>query len=428
APKLDPYHRSRWREPYPAEWMAHFGELARAAEQSHVRFVYALSPGGGFDPDGDDPARLVDKLGALFDVGVRDFCLLFDDLAATSRAADPAVQVRLITQTRAALRRRDPHASLCFISHYYAGTADDFRASRSTFDGMFPIPSATAYAAYAGLPRDVAILWTGPHVFANPLRAADAVDYAKLVERPVVVWDNFPVNDVVLSRELFLSPYRAREPGVVDATDGVLLNTMLQPEASKLALWTAGRFFADPEGYDPDAAFDDALLEIAGSAAGAQAVGLIAEQFRSHPLIGREAESPVLHTLADAFFADRTAANQAALRAFLARCAAAEDALQRDVPNAALVAELDDAARKLALYGEAGLLGLELIDGDGDRAAYDARLAAAGRMAVLVGGNTGIGPGLDVFLSGGAANPADVFGDFFRRLTALMEAGPEELQ
>ncbi|MDX2169204.1 MAG: beta-N-acetylglucosaminidase domain-containing protein, partial [Deltaproteobacteria bacterium] len=47
APKLDPYHRSRWREPYPAEWMAHFGELARAAEQSHVRFVYALSPGGG---------------------------------------------------------------------------------------------------------------------------------------------------------------------------------------------------------------------------------------------------------------------------------------------------------------------------------------------------------------------------------------------
>jgi hypothetical protein len=434
APKLDPYHRDRWREPYPAEWMTHFADLARAGRESNVRFVYALSPGGGFDPDSDDPARLIDKLGVLFDVGVRDFCLLFDDLATTSRAADPAVQVRLIADTRAALRRRDPRTSLCFISHYYAGTADDFRASHSTFDGMFPIPSATAYQAYAELPRDIAMLWTGPRVFANPLRSADAEAYADFVRRPVVAWDNFPVNDVILSRELFLSPYRAREPGVVGALDGIVLNTMLQPEASKLALWTAGRFFADPDRYDPDAAFDEALLEIAGSATAAQAVGLIAEQFRSHPLIGREAESPVLQALADAFFADPTATHETALRTFLSRCAGAANTLHRDVANAALVDELDAAARKLALYGEAGLLGLDLLagaPGDGDRATYDARLAEARRIALLVGGNTAIGPGLDVFLSGSAANPADVFGDFFRRLTTAIDrpaSGGEELQ
>jgi hyaluronoglucosaminidase len=420
APKLDPYHRDRWREPYPAEWMAHFADLARAGRESGVRVVYALSPGGGFDPDSDDPARLIDKLGVLFDVGVRDFCLLFDDLATTSRAADPAVQVRLISDTRAALRRRDPHTSLCFISHYYAGTADDFRASHSSFDGMFPIPSAAAYEAYAELPRDVAILWTGPRVFANPLRAADAEAYTHFVDRPVVAWDNFPVNDVILSRELFLSPYRAREPGVVGALDGIVLNTMLQPEASKLALWTAGRFFADPDRYDPDAAFDEALVEIAGSAAAARAVALIAEQFRSHPLIGREAESPVLATLAEDFFSD--VSNDAALRAFLTRCAGAAEALHRHVPNAALIEELNAAADKLALYGEAGLIGLDLV------AAFPARndpvystyvdlLSEARRIPLLVGGNSAIGPGLDVFLSGGTATPADVFGDFFRRLT-----------
>ncbi len=425
APKLDPYHRERWREPYPAEWMTHFAELARAAHDANLHFVFALSPGGGFDPDGDDPARLIDKFDALFDVGVRDFCLLFDDLSAASRAADPAVQVKLASDTLAALRRRDAGTTLCFISHYYAGTAADMRADRSNIYGTFSLPPSAAYAAYRALPDAVAILWTGPRVFANPLTAADASAYRAFVDRPVVLWDNFPVNDVVLSRELFLSPYRAREPGAVAALDGIVLNTMLQPEASKLALWTAGRFFADPNHYDPDTAFDEALLAIAGSPAGAQAVALIAEQFRSHPLIDQQAESPTLAARADAFFDDPSPANEDALRAFLLRCAGAADALHRDVPNPALVAELNNAAQKLALLGQAGGLGLDLLAaarrGEAiDTAPYTARLAQSHRIPLLVGGNSGIGPGLDIFLSGRPAVRADVFGDFFTRISAAL--------
>jgi len=427
APKSDPYHRSQWRDPYPDEWIDHFAALVRTAHEIGVRFVFALSPGTGFDPSGDDHATLERKLGTLFDVGVRDFCLLFDDLVASSAAADPRVQVQIVTDTLSFLRARDADTRLCFISNYYAGTADDVRADRTPFDGTFAVSSSAAYAAYAALPADVAILWTGPHVFANPLTVADAAAFHDLVARPLVVWDNFPVNDVLLSHELFLSPYREREAGIGEAVDGVLLNTMLQPEASKIALWTAGRFFADGEGYDPDAALQEALTRVAGSAAGARVLARLADQFRSHPLIGDERESPMLADRAAAFFASQSPASEAALRTLLQSFAATADDLAHAVPNARLVSELTDPARKLSLYGEAGLLGLDLLDqaarGEAvDTAALQARLDAARTIPWLVGANTTIGSGLDLFLSGRPAVHADEFGDFFSELSAALAA------
>ncbi|MGW5442114.1 beta-N-acetylglucosaminidase domain-containing protein [Streptomyces asiaticus] len=45
APKDDPYHREKWREPYPAAKLAELGELVRQATDHHVRFTFAVSPG-----------------------------------------------------------------------------------------------------------------------------------------------------------------------------------------------------------------------------------------------------------------------------------------------------------------------------------------------------------------------------------------------
>lgn len=420
APKLDPFHRGRWREPYPADWLAHFGELASTADDVGVRFVFALSPGGGFDPDGGDQALVEEKLGTLLDRGVRHFCLFFDDLAAGSRAADPAVEVALVNDTLAFLRRRDPDTSLCFISHFYAGTADELRADRAPFNDMFAVPSSAAYAAYEAIPREVPILWTGSRVFSR-LNVADTAAYRDLARRPVLIWDNFPVNDVVLSRELFLSPYRDREAGLTRVADGVLLNLMLQPEASKIALHTAGAFFADGGAYDPEAALAEALTAVAGDAAGGAVVGRIAEQFRSHPLIGAVQESPRLAARTAAFLASRSAADEAALRALFVELAFTAYDLERAVPNEALVAELEEPAEKLSLLATAGLLALDLLQQQAHgEPADDTALCAALRMARvipwLVAANSPIGPPLDQFLAGQDAVRADVFGDFFAAL------------
>ena len=422
APKLDPYHRNRWRDPYPPEWLEHFHELASTADDLGLRFVFALSPGAGFDPDAGDQAVVEAKLATLLDRGVRHFCLFFDDLAPGGRAAEPAVQVALITDTLAFLRARDRDTSLCFISHYYAGTAAELRADRSPFDGMFTAPASAAYAAYAAIPRDVPILWTGPRVFGR-LTVADTADYRAFTGRPVVIWDNFPVNDIVLSRELFLSPYRDREAGLTRVADGVLLNLMLQPEASKIALHTAGRFFATGARYDPEAALGPALAAVAGSDAGGRALARLAEQFHSHPLIGHVQESPRLAARTAAFLATRSADDAAALRALFAEFAPIEDDLARAVPNQALVAELAEAAHKLSLLAEAGLLALDLLDQQArgepaDDAQLCATLRAARAIPWLVAANSPIGSPLDQFLAGQDAERADVFGDFFAAVGA----------
>ncbi len=427
APKGDPYHRDRWRDPYPPEWVAHFAELARTGREVEVRFVFALSPGSSFDPDGADFAAVTGKLGALRDAGVRDFCLLLDDLSPQSRAADPALQVRIVGESLALLRATDPDSRLCFISHYYAGSAEEIRADHSLFDGAFGVPSSAAYTTYAAIPSEVAILWTGRRVFASPLTVADAAEFQALVGRPLLIWDNYPVNDILLSRELFLAAYREREAGITSVADGVLLNTMLQPEASKIALWTAGRFFADGEAYDPDAALDEALTVVAGGRSGARVLARIADQFRSHPLIGNEQESVALAQHADAFFSTRSDESEQALRAVLQSFATAEEDLVREVANARLVAELGEPARKLSLLGAAGLLALELLAAHArgepaDDTALRELLSAAAAIPWLVGANTPIPAPLDVFLAGREAVRADEFGDFFARVQAALTA------
>src|SRR5512132_1013006 len=54
APKEDPFHRGRWRDPYPAEYLAHFQELATLGADAGVRFVYAIAPGLDYDPAAGD--------------------------------------------------------------------------------------------------------------------------------------------------------------------------------------------------------------------------------------------------------------------------------------------------------------------------------------------------------------------------------------
>lgn len=44
APKDDPYHRARWRDPYPPVELARIAELSATASELGVRLIYALHP------------------------------------------------------------------------------------------------------------------------------------------------------------------------------------------------------------------------------------------------------------------------------------------------------------------------------------------------------------------------------------------------
>jgi hypothetical protein len=73
APKDDPWHRERWREPYPDAELARLGELAARAAAAGVTFVWSVAPGLSMRYSDDaEHAALAAKAEQVRGVGVRD--------------------------------------------------------------------------------------------------------------------------------------------------------------------------------------------------------------------------------------------------------------------------------------------------------------------------------------------------------------------
>lgn len=265
APKDDRYHRAAWREPYPATELAHIAELAAAARGSGIRFVYALAPAlsMSFADDADHEA-LAAKAAQLRDAGVGEFALFFDDVPY-ELAAD-ADRVRFGPGGAGA---GAAHGTACarFVERFLAphGVAGPLLVCPTDYAGTADSPYREAFAATA--PADVLVAWTGRDVVVGSITRAEVDAAAASYRRPVLLWDNYPVNDFEFSR-LFLGPLVGRPTDLAGAPlAGVLANPMPEALPSRLALATVAEWAADPAGYDPVRAGRRALDLVAGAGA-----------------------------------------------------------------------------------------------------------------------------------------------------------------
>lgn len=266
APKDDPYHRERWREPYPGPELDRIAELVAAAEGRGTRFTFALAPALSMRfSDDAEHAALARKAEQAWTAGVRSFALLFDDVPA--ELTDPGDRAVLGDDAEAAgrahgraaarfaaevLRPRGVDAPLLVCPMDYAG------------NGLTPYRAGFR----AELPPEAVVLWTGRDIVVGEVTRADVDAAAEAFGRPLVLWDNFPVNDFDRSR-LFLGPLTGRTGDVAgSALVGILANPMVEALPSRFALATVGRWAADPGAYERDAAARDALAAVAGDAAG----------------------------------------------------------------------------------------------------------------------------------------------------------------
>jgi hyaluronoglucosaminidase len=257
APKSDPKHRDRWRDTYDSHESARFRDLATHCATHGTTFGFAISPGLDIAyAEEADRAALLEKLSPLADAGIAWFVLALDDIPLRTGLA--AEQADLTAWLHGALATRGA-TRLTVVPTEYVGTR----------------PSQYLADLDAGLPADVDLMWTGPTVCSPEVSAADAVAWRRAVgDRATILWDNYPVNDAVMERELHLGAYRGRDAALAAVLDGVLCNPMLQPTASLVPLLTAARFLADPAGYDERAAWDGAVDEVGGSGATAlRAIG-----------------------------------------------------------------------------------------------------------------------------------------------------------
>lgn len=256
APKDDPFHRSKWREPYPKSMIDDFKKLIDVGKKFNVEFGFALSPGLSLVySEPKEVALFVEKLLLFYDMGVKTFGLFFDDIPKTlqnkrdvqefSDLADAQIYFTHEVYKRLELEVPDSKLMLCPTIYSGDGNSDYVQKLGKKLD------------------QKIYVLWTGPQICSEKITERYAVLIQDILKRKPIYWDNYPVNDLYMASELHIGPYMGRDPEILDHACGFILNPMSQVESSKIPLATASYFFKDPYNYNSRLAFKMAISEFA---------------------------------------------------------------------------------------------------------------------------------------------------------------------
>ncbi|HEY7069377.1 MAG TPA: beta-N-acetylglucosaminidase domain-containing protein [Acidimicrobiales bacterium] len=394
APKDDPFHRDRWREPYPADQVAGLSALVEEAQANHVRFTFAVSPGVSIcygDPD--DRAALVAKLDAMYSLGVRSFSVALDDIDHTRWNCPGDAALYGAPSTGAAARAQAD--LLNAVQHDFIATHDGARPLQ-----MVPTEyRGTRDSEYrqqlrALLDPAVEVMWTGAYVVPDQITVAHAQAADAAFGRPVFVWDNTPVNDFPRTTgRLILAPYSRREPGLSGQVTGVVLNPMNQASASKVQLVGGADFAWNDAAYDPARAQRAAADDLAGGdAATVDALLAFFDLENLAPTSARsgivsQPQAPALAAQLDGFRAtwrsgDRAGA-VAGLRPYAERMAGAPALIRAHVVDPAFAADCGPWLDATALWGQALVATLDGLAAraGGDPTTGEAKLAEAASLA-----------------------------------------------
>jgi len=256
APKDDPYHRARWREPYPDDELERIEELVTHCNLHGVDFHYAIAPGLDLCYSHESEwEKVVAKVEQVRGVGVQHFQLLWDDvehklhcpedeqLYGSAERPTGAAQAPFSNRFAREIEQPGP-LIVCPMAYAQTGDGPYRRCFRGELD-----PSIVLY-------------WTGPEVVSLSI-SKDELDMSvhRYAGHEHVLWDNFPVNDWDTT-VLHLGPLRGRDPDLSRGKlRGIIANAMVQAVPSKLALATVADWARDPYAYDPLESYGRALRE-----------------------------------------------------------------------------------------------------------------------------------------------------------------------
>ncbi|MBI4081567.1 MAG: beta-N-acetylglucosaminidase domain-containing protein [Candidatus Lambdaproteobacteria bacterium] len=265
APKHDPLLAKALLEPLLGADAERLRDLAHACAARGIRLLAGLHLEQPFDPTRDAHLEAVaGKCRALAGLGLGGCAILFDDVPTSAVAPGGTrfggslarAQAHAVTEIR---RRVEPAPG---------GLLWWVCPSLYSLDPMVarqwgPFEPGYLATLHAGLPPDVAWFWTGPSVCSQTITLADLAAWrgqgTTAAERPLLLWDNYPVNDAAMVNDLHLGPLSGRAADLPRAIRGYLLNPMLQPALGAIPAATCLQYAADPAGYRPREAWRRAL-------------------------------------------------------------------------------------------------------------------------------------------------------------------------
>ena len=330
GPKDDPYHRARWREPYPADEATKLKELVDAAHKNKVKFVWAIHPAGDIKWCLEDSINVAKKLELMYDLGIRSFAVFFDDVWGEGARGDKQAGLLNYLTDNFVRKHKDVEPLIMCPSQYNKGwTSGDYLNTLGT--KMYP---------------EVRIMWTGNSV-VDMIEENDMQWINDQIKRKAYIWLNYPVNDYCQSRILMGKTY-GNGLNINDMVSGFCSNPMEYAEASKVSLYSIADYTWNMPAYDSVRSWERALGALMPTCADAFRVFCEnnVDLGRTGHGLRREGESPT-------FMASSETIGGLA-ESFQQLVWAADNLLADEVNNTAMLAEIKPWVESMRLLGQRG--------------------------------------------------------------------------
>ena len=267
APKDDPYHRDKWREPYPDDKIKELKNLVDIAIQNNVHFIFAVSPGLDLNYEGEkgeeDFQYMLNKLDSMYNIGIRDFAIFFDDLSGEQSGSN---QANFLNKLQNSLDKKylDVYPLITVPTEYTKNWMIDSEGHIKKYTQEFS----------SILNRNIIVLYTGDDVVCDGISEESYQAVKNIYNRDLGIWWNYPVNDYYYvdgnrNIKLALGPI---EKLPKTAPNSIFYNPMEQPLLSKISIGTGADYALSTDTYDSLASWNKIIEKQYGDLAPAMKV------------------------------------------------------------------------------------------------------------------------------------------------------------
>jgi hyaluronoglucosaminidase len=257
APKDDEYHRDKWSELYPDDRLDEVIRIKNLADECFVDLHFCIAPGLSIKYSDEGHFNLLmAKFRQLYDVGIRNFGLLLDDIPENLQYHDDIekfgetvnAHIYLANRVYDEMKSLDRDIKLTVCPRQYHGRGDEYFISKLG----------------SGIEPDISLFWTGRNICSQELTVIEAVRFIESTRHRPLYWDNFPVNDAEMMNEMHLGYIDGREPELYRYSEGIISNCMEYCECSKIPLLTVADYLWNPTSYDHESSWEYALKVVVG--------------------------------------------------------------------------------------------------------------------------------------------------------------------
>ena len=246
GPKDDPWHRDKWREPYPEAEAKRISELATYARSQGVNFYWAIHPGVDIKWTEQDRDYLVAKLEKMYDLGVRSFAVFFDDIWGEGTRADKQAELLNYVDNNFIQKKHDVAPLIMCPTEYNRSWANDEKGYLRTLGTQ--------------MNQGIEIMWTGNSV-VHCIDRESQEWINQRINRKSYIWWNFPVSDFVRDH-ILLGPAYGNDLDIAETMSGFVSNPMEHAEASKISLYGIADYTWNMPAYDYQADWEKGLREV----------------------------------------------------------------------------------------------------------------------------------------------------------------------